>query len=139
LVEAGEAVQVRAVEVGEAAVAEADVGRYQRKARFGVLRQTVAVDVDERPGVDVRVPLVNRNLSQILDHAIAGQCDGRRNTVDDLVVPLVEEGNFPIPRWNTGKVEVPTLVALDEREVRTVRISQAGIALGEGKAVARAA
>src|SRR5205814_9462236 len=103
------------------------------------VRNAVTIAVDKSPGVDVRLPLVNRNLTKVQGTAGIGQSDGGRNTVHNLVIPLVKDGELPITLWNTGKVEIAIPVALDECKVRPVRISQTGIALGEGKAVARAA
>src|ERR1044072_7041469 len=95
LIEAGIAVQVGAVEVGETAVTEADVGGYQGQSGFGVVAEVrvtpswgigsgaggaggvmignaVAVLIEEAPGVNVRLPLVCRNLSQVNGVGIAG-------------------------------------------------------------------
>ena len=61
---------------------------------------------------------------------------GRRNTVDDLIVPLVEDGESPVAGRNAGQRELPLIIALGEREVRAIRASQAGIALGVTEGIA---
>ena len=64
-VEAGKAVQVSAVEVGVAAVAVADVGGHEGKPGLVVLRDTVAILVEEGPRVEILSPLVDGDISHI--------------------------------------------------------------------------
>ena len=61
--------------------------------------------------------------------------DGRRKTVDQHVVPLVEDGDSPVAVGKTGEREGAIGIALGEREVLAVRIAEADVALGEGEAV----
>ena len=94
LVKTGETFEVGAVQVGDTAVFVPDVGGHEREALFVVLRHAVTVQVKEGPGVEVILPPVNPYLSHV--GRTATHADGRRNSVYDLVVPLVEDGNSPI-------------------------------------------
>ena len=83
---------------------------------------------------------MSRNLFQIkCRSALTLQSDRHRNTVYDLIVPLVENGELPVARGNAGKVELPIAIALREGELLAIRISQTGIALREGVTITRAA
>ncbi len=138
LVEPGVAGEVRVVEVREAAVAEADVGRHQRETSFVVVTHAVAVGIEEGAGVDVRLPLVQGNFAQV-GACTTAQAHRRRQAVDQHVVPLVEYCDSPHAIRQPGQREVPVDVALGEREILAVGVADAHVALGEGKAVVRAA
>src|SRR5438270_6757372 len=72
LVETGVAVQVSVIEVGEAAVTEANVSGNQRQSIFTQIADTVAVLIEVRAGVDVGLPLVSGNVAHT-DGLTAGQ------------------------------------------------------------------
>ncbi len=150
LIKASETLQVGAVEVGETAVAVPDVGRYEREARFGVLRYAITVQVEERPGGEVILPAVNADFSHIADGARAGRsmaqggvgsaahADGCRNPVYDLIVPLVEDRKSPITSGDPLHSKVPLVIALREGDVSAIRATQTGVALRVGKGIASA-
>ena len=140
-IEAGIAVQVGVVEIGEAAVAEPDVGRHQRQSRLYRPADAVAVLVEERAGVDVRLPLVHGNLDAKLHRWRAAQSttDRRGKAVHQHVVPLVKHVMLPIAVREARKSEAAVGIALGEREVFAVRIAEADVALGEPKCVVAAA
>src|SRR6266581_5240254 len=138
LVEARVTGQVGVVEVGEAAIAEADVRRNKRESGFAGVLNTVPILVEEALGVDIRLPLVRGNLSHV-DSCSTGERDGRRKTVHERVVPLVKYSDSRIPVGKTRQGERSIAVALGEREVFAVRISKAHVALSESKATVVAA
>ena len=157
LVEARIAVQVGVVEIREAAVAEANVGRRQRQARLRVVRYAGALHIDEAARVDVSLPLVHTDLAHVAGiahsartragcrvrptrsgHAAlppnvigAAHGHGLRDPVDDLIVPLVEGRDLPVARRDTLEIKVAVAVALRERDFSTVRVAQADVALRE--------
>ncbi len=139
LVERGVAVEIGIIEIGIAAVAEADVGRNQRQTRLAVLRHTVAVQVDEGPGVEIRVPLQDRQVFDIDIPCIGSQFYCRGKAVDDLVVPLVEDRQSEGAIGNPGKAELTFVIAFGECNILAVRISQAHKALCESQGVTRTA
>ena len=165
LVEARIAVQVGVVEVRVAAVAEANVGGHQRKARLArVLRHAVAVQVNEGACVDIGLPLVHADLAHVADRGSgvrAGAGNRVRSTrdggakppdvvaaahrdrlcdaVDDLVVPLVEGRDLPVARRDVLEVEIAVRIALREGNFSAVRITQADVALRECQRAAIAA
>ena len=65
LVEARVTSQVGVVEVGEAAIAEADVRGDKRESGFAAVLNTVPILVKEALGVEIRLPLVCGNLPQV--------------------------------------------------------------------------
>src|SRR5215467_1044135 len=65
LIESGVAAQVGVVEVGVAAVAEANISRYQSKTLLVGVTHTVLVRIEERRRVDVGLPLVHGNLAHV--------------------------------------------------------------------------
>ena len=130
LVEIGGAVEVRDEIVGQAAVTEPNGSVDQRNSGLGGLREAILVVVNERPGIDVRLPLLFRNVSDI-DGFAAGQVNGRRESIYDLVVPLIEDGDSPITIGQAREGEGPISVALGEYKVLAVRISEADVALSE--------
>ena len=125
--------------------------RHQREARFAVIRNAIAVAVNERAGIEVILPPVSPDFSHIAGRPIgarsmaeacvgaAAHADRGRNPVDDLVVPLVEDGYSPITSWNLRQSERPVVLALREREISAIRTTQAGVALGIAKGIARTA
>src|SRR5262249_38652857 len=131
LVEAGAAGKVGVVEVREAAVAEADIGRNQCETGLVVGGYATAVAVEERACGDVRLPLVNRDLVHVCygRGESARHADRRRNAVHDLVVPLVEDRDLKVARWNIRENEIPVGIALGEGEVESVGLAQAREAL----------
>src|SRR5882762_2419967 len=138
LVEIGHTAEVREETVGHAAVFEPDFVLNQRNSRTAERRDASLGVVDERAGVDVRLPLLNRNVSQIewlSDH----QVGGRRQAIHDLIVPLVEDGDSPTATGKTVEGEGPIGGALGEREVLAVRIAKAHEALGPEEGIARTA
>src|SRR3974390_1508395 len=60
----------------------------------------------------------------------------RRQTVNDLVVPLVTDGHSPGTAGNIAEAEVPLGVALGEHEVFAIGITEADPALGPGEGIA---
>src|SRR5258708_2055657 len=135
-VEASETVQIGAVEVGEAAVAVADVGGHQRESGFGRIplrihvRNTIAIDVHEGAGIEVVLPAVSSDFSHIAGAAGAlgiggAHTDRGGDTVYDLVVPLVEDGNAPIADGHSWESKLALIIALGEGEVGTIRATDA--------------
>src|SRR3954463_2931744 len=125
--------EVGIVEIRKAAVAEADVGRYQGESRFLVLPNAIAVLVEERGRVDVGLPLVHGNIAHI--HGVAAsETDRCGESIHQHVVPLVKYGDAPIAIRKTRQREAAIAVALGKREVFAVRITEADVTLGEGKA-----
>ncbi|HSS24113.1 MAG TPA: hypothetical protein VLL82_06865, partial [Mycobacterium sp.] len=140
LVEAGVTGQVGVVEVGVAAVAEADVGRHQRQARLVAVADPVAVRIEERAGVDIRLPLAGGNVahgdrSRGRGAGWVTQPDRRRKPVHQHIVPLVEDRHSPLSVRNSRESELPFVVTLGEGEVFPIRIAQADVALGECETV----
>src|SRR5207253_8861108 len=116
---------------GVAAVAETDVGRHQRKTWLVCVLNSVVVQVEEALGVDIRLPLVHGDLSQIDCASIDGvvEPDRRRQAIDQHVVPLVEDGDSPITIGKTGEGELTIRVALGKGEILAVSIAEAHVAL----------
>ena len=137
-VEARISIQVGAVEVGEAAVAEPNVRVDQRKPIFIRIANAVLVGVEEGGGVDVCLPLVGGELTHVGGGA-AGQANRSRKAVDQHVVPLVKYCDSPVAIGQTCQSEGAIGVALRECEVLGVRIAKAHVALGERKAIVRTA
>ncbi len=100
LVEARGPCQVGVVEVGVAAVAESNVSRNERESGFGGILNTVPILVEEARGVEIRLPLVHGNLSQVRG-CPAGQPYRRRKAIHKDVVPLVKYSDSPIPIGKT--------------------------------------
>ena len=125
--------EIGVVEVGVAAVAEAIVGRDQRQPFFTRIPNAVAVRVKEGGGVDVGLPLVGGEVTQIHGRA-AGQPDRRGEAIHQHVVPLVKDGDSPIAVGQTCEGKASIGIALGEREVLAVRITKAHVALGEPEA-----
>ncbi len=94
LIEVGNAGEVRAEVVGQAAVPQPDRGINEGNSRLAGLVDAILVVVNEGPGIDVGLPLRGRDVPQV--RGSAGQPDGRRKAVHKLVIPLVEGGNSPI-------------------------------------------
>ncbi|ETN73097.1 hypothetical protein NECAME_18525, partial [Necator americanus] len=132
------AVHVRVVEIRIAAVAEPDVGRQQREAGLARISHAVAVRVEERARVQIRLPLQHRDIAGIR-HRAASERHGRCEPVDDLVVPLVEHRDAGNARGQPREAERAVRVALRERVVFAVRIAHAHIALREAQRLARLA
>ena len=132
--------QIGVVEVGVAAVAEPDVGRYQGEPGLVGVLHTIAVPIEERTGVKVRLPLIHGNLPHIAAGRVGvDEPHRRRKTVHQHVVPLVEDRDAPVAIGKAREPEGPIGLALGEREIFAVRISDAHVALGEGEAVVGAA
>src|SRR5262249_59184892 len=105
--------------------------------------------VEESPGGEVVLPSVNRDLSHVTDRArragsvaqrgvgTAPHANRRRNPVDDLIVPLVEDGDSPITRWNPRQGKCSIFIALCEPDISAIRAADAGEALGVTKGLAR--
>src|SRR3979411_2352778 len=100
LVEARVTGQVGVVEVGVAAIAVANVRRNQGESRFVDILDAITVPVKEGLGIDLRLPLVQGKLTQI--GCSAGEPDRRRQAVHELIVPLVEDSDSPIPIGKTS-------------------------------------
>src|SRR5215470_1313676 len=150
-VEAGETFQIGAVQVRDAAIAIADVRRYQREAEFGVLRDPVSVCIEKGASREVVLPGVNCDFSHIAGQAVGSRSVAERgiggaayahwcrDAIDDLIVPLIEDGKPPIAGGDIRESEVAVLIALSEREVSPIGGPQASIALGVTEGIARAA
>src|SRR5436853_6721306 len=104
---------------------------------FVAVLTTIAVQPKDGLAVDIRLPLLHGNLSQI--GPCARQPDGRRKAVHEHIVPLVKDGYSPITIGNTREAEAPISGALGERKVFAVRVSEAHEALGESEAAVIAA
>ena len=66
----------------------------------------VLVVVNESPGIDIRLPLLDAEYLPYRWSLSDRQVGGRRKAVDDLIVPLVEDGDSPIPTGKTREGEV---------------------------------
>ena len=150
LVETGNAVEVRRQSVGPTAVAVANKGIDQRNPDLVCVPDAILVIVNESASVDIRLPLLGANLPHLEVGNAAGaggrgrrgdaaHVGRRREAINDLVIPLVAEGQSPVAAGNAGKLEVPVGVALGEHEVFRVRVSQAHPALRPSEGIARAA
>ncbi len=84
------------------------------------------------------MPLLHGDLTHI-EGLAAGYSHWGRETVYDLIVPLIEEGDAPAAIRHAGEGEGAVRVALGEGDVVIVRIAEADIALREGKRVAATA
>ncbi len=102
-----------------------------------VLGDAITVYVDERPGGEIVLPAVNADFSHI--DVAARHADRCRNSVYDLIIPLVEDGKSPITSGDTRQSKPPILIALREGDVSAIRATQTGVALGVAKGIAAAA
>src|SRR5437016_1770137 len=142
LVKPGKPIQIRVVEVGVAAIPEPDVSREQRKTGLGRIplgvdiRHSVTVQVKVRPGVEIRAPLLHRNVAHV-EGLTARYRNWKRKAVDEQVVPLVENRDSPTAIRNPAKAERAVGRTLGESVIFGVRISQAHVALSETVGVGR--
>ena len=139
-VERSEPAEIRVVQIGISAIAEADMGCHQRQSGLTFLGDAVPVEILEAARVHVGLPLQRCNVVDVDvpgdDVAVAiqlGQMHGSGQAIDDLIVPLVEHGNAQVAVGKTANFKSAVTVAFGEPEVVAVRIAHAHIALREGK------
>src|ERR1700739_4691050 len=97
----------------------------------------------------MRLPLLNREIAEIADsaagagpgarRAACSESNGRGETVEKQVVPLVDCGETRVSGGKTRNGEGSIGVALCEGEVLTVRIAHADVALSEREGIVRTA
>src|SRR5213075_946502 len=94
--------------------------------------------VEERSGVNVRLPLVHGNFAQV-GGGSASQPDGRRKAVHQHIVPLVEDRDSPIAIRQAREGERAVGGAFGKCKILAVWVSKAHVALSESEAIIRAA
>src|SRR5579871_4235231 len=126
LIKVGDAGEVRAEDVGPAAVPVSDSRVDEWNSYLVRLIDTVFVVVDKRPRVNVGLPLLYRNISHI-DRLVIPIRDIDRcgEAIHQLIVPLIEDAQPPASAGDSGEREVPVGVALGEHEIFTIGVAQA--------------
>ena len=118
----------------------------ERNPDLAWIPDSILVVVDEGAGVEIRLPLLNPDIAHVQGGESAGARGGgrrghaphisrRRQTINDLIIPLVADGESPVPARNIAEPEVPVGVALGEHEVLAIGITQTDPALGPGQGI----
>ena len=101
------------------------------KPCFALIADAVPVVIEEGLVATLVCHCWTRHVAASFRPAAAGQRDRRRQAVDDLIVPLVEDRDVAsLPSGIPVSVKVAVGVALGEREVLAVRIAQGSHSTG---------